>query len=123
MTRAIRIIVFAALATALTAALHSGAASAQTPETNPDEREAKAAEQAADDSPGVTTDDSIGAETDGSPGPATADSTSKVTSDATGLTPTTAKPVSVKPSKRISKPFKPTEKIDAESVISFPANI
>jgi hypothetical protein len=92
-------------------------------EPGPGERGGKATEQATDDSPGVTTDDSTGAETDDSPGPATADSTSKVTSDATGTTPITAKPVPVKPSKRISKPFKPTEKIDAESVISFPANI
>jgi hypothetical protein len=107
MTRAIRIIVSAALVTALTAALHSGAVSAQMAEPDPGERGGKATEQATDDSPG----------------PATADSTSKVTSDATGTTPITAKPVPVKPSKRISKPFKPTEKIDAESVISFPANI
>jgi hypothetical protein len=108
-------------------------------EPGPGERGGKATEQAADDSPGVTTDDSTGAATDDStgaatddspgpatddsPGSATADSTSKVTSDATGTTPITAKPVPVKPSKRISKPFKPTEKIDAESVISFPANI
>jgi hypothetical protein len=92
-------------------------------EPDPGERGGKATEQATDDSPGVTTDDSTGAATDDSPGPATDDSTSKVTSDATGTTPITAKPVPVKPSKRISKPFKPTEKIDAESVISFPANI
>jgi hypothetical protein len=107
MTRAIRVIVSAALATALTAALHSSAASAQTTQPDPSERGEKATEQAADDLTGTTA----------------VDSTEAAASDATGTTPTTAKPVPVKPSKRISKPFKPTEKIDAESVISFPANI
>ena len=91
MTRAFRAIVSAALTTALMAALHSGTASAQTPEPDPGESEEEAAEQTAD--------------------------------DLTGTTPTTAKPVPVKPAKRISKPFEPTEKIEAESVISFPANI
>jgi hypothetical protein len=107
MTRAFRAIVSAALTTALMAALHSGTASAQTPEPDPGESEKTAAEQAADDSTGTTT----------------AGSTEGVASDSTGTTPTAAKPVPVKPAKRISKPFEPTEKIDAESVISFPANI
>jgi hypothetical protein len=107
MTRAFRVVVSAALATALTAALLSGTASAQTPEPDPGESKAKVTEQAADDSSGTTTTDSIGA----------------AASDATETTPTAAKAVPLKPAKRISKPFEPTEKIDAESVISFPANI
>ena len=107
MTRAFRAIVSAALATALTAALHSGAANAQTPEPDPGESEAIATEQTADDLTGTTTAGSTGA----------------ASSDATETTPPAAKAVPVKPSKRISKPFEPTEKIDAESVISFPANI
>jgi hypothetical protein len=89
------------------AVLHSGTGSAQTTEPDPGESEKKAAEQAADDLTGTTT----------------ADSTGKAASDATGTTPTVAKPVPAKPAKRTSKPFEPTEKIEAESVISFPANI
>jgi hypothetical protein len=89
------------------AALHSGTASAQTSEPDPGESEKTAVEQAADDLTGKTT----------------AGSTGGAASDATGTTPAAAKPVPVKPAKRISKPFEPTEKIEAESVISFPANI
>jgi hypothetical protein len=107
MTRAFRAIVSAALATALTAVLHSGSISAQTTETDPGASEAKATEPTADDSTETTTTDSTGA----------------ATSDATETIPTTAKPVPVKPAKRVSKPFEPTERIEAESVISFPANI
>jgi len=107
MTRAFRAAVSAALATALMAVLHSGTASAQTTETDPGASEAKATEPTADDLTGTTT----------------ADSTEAAASDVTETIPTTAKPASVKPAKRISKPFEPTEKIEAESVISFPANI
>lgn len=107
MTRAFRAAVSAALATALMAVFHSGTASAQTPEPDPGESEEKATEQAADDLTGTTT----------------AASTGEAASDATGTTPAAAKPAPVKPAKKISKPFEPTEKIEAESVISFPANI
>ena len=107
MTRAFRAVVSAALTTVLIAALHLGTASAQTPEPDPGESEKTAAEQAADDLTGTTT----------------AGSTGTASSDATETTPTAAKAVPVKPAKRVSKPFEPTEKIDAESVISFPANI
>jgi len=41
----------------------------------------------------------------------------------TEATPTTSKPEPVKPAKKTSEPFKPTERIEAESIISFPANI
>jgi hypothetical protein len=86
MTRAIRVIASAALATALTAAFTSILAGAQTPESELDESEAEATEETA--------------------------------SDSTEATPTAAKP-----SRKISRPFKPTERIEAESVISFPTNI
>ena len=107
MTRAIRAIGSAALAAALTTALYSGTASAQTAEPNSGESEAKALEQ--------TIDDLIGT--------ATADSTEAAAGGATGTTPTATKPEAVNPEKKTSKPFKPTERIEAESVISFPANI
>ena len=44
-------------------------------------------------------------------------------SDSPEATPTAAKPSPAKRSKKISKPFEPTERIEAESVISFPTNI
>ena len=44
-------------------------------------------------------------------------------SDSPEVTPTAAKPSPAKRSKKISKPFEPTERIEAESVISFPTNI
>jgi hypothetical protein len=107
MTRAFHAVVSAALATALTAVLHSGTAGAQTLEPEPGESEVEAIERTADDSTGTTT----------------AGSTEAAASDATETIPTTAKPAPAKPAKKISKPFEPTEKIEAESVISFPANI
>jgi hypothetical protein len=115
MTRAIRVIASAAFVTALTAGLGSVAASEQTPEPDPGTSETKETEQ--------TTDDSTGTTTDGSTGTTTTDSTGAAASDTTGATPTAAKTVPIKPAKRILKPFEPTEKIEAESVISFPANI
>ena len=113
------------------AALHSGAGSAQTTELESGESEKKAVEQAADDLTGTTTAGSTGkAESDATgktesdaTGKAESDATGKAESDATETTPTATEPVSVKPAKKISKPFEPTEKIEAESVISFPANI
>ncbi len=119
MTWAIRTAASAALATALTAALHSSAPSAQTPEPDVGNSKAKAAEQTTDDSTVIATDDSTETTADDSTGTTAADSTAAA-SDAAR---TTAKPAPVKPKKRISKPFEPTEKIEAESVISFPANI
>lgn len=86
-TRAARAIATAALS----AALYSGTAGAQNPESDPAESEAKA--------------------------------TGETANRSTGATPTAAEANPVKPSKRTSKPFKPTERIEAESVISFPANI
>ncbi len=60
------------------------------------------------------------------PEPDPAESEAKATGEtanhSTGAAPT-AEPSTVKPSMRTSKPFKPTERIEAESVISFPANI
>jgi hypothetical protein len=86
MAHAIRGLASAALATAL----HSGIASAQTPEPDAVEHKTKASE--------------------------------KTASDSTPATPT-AKASPVKPSKQASEPFKPTERIGAESVVSFPENI
>ena len=123
MTRAFRAAVSAALVTALMAALHSGAGSAQTTELESGESEKKAVEQAADDLTGTTTAGSTGKAESDATGKAESDATGKAESDATETTPTATEPVSVKPAKKISKPFEPTEKIEAESVISFPANI
>jgi hypothetical protein len=47
----------------------------------------------------------------------------ETTSDSAAATPTATKPRPAKRSKKISKPFEPTERIEAESVISFPTNI
>ena len=90
-TRVVRAIASAALTAALTAALYSGTASAQNPEPDPAESEAKA--------------------------------TGETANHSTGAAPTAAEPNPIKASKKTSKPFKPTERIEAESVISFPANI
>ena len=61
------------------------------------------------------------------PDPETHESETKVieetTSDSPEVTPPAAKPSPAKRSKKISKPFEPTERIEAESVISFPTNI
>jgi hypothetical protein len=51
------------------------------------------------------------------------ESTEETASDSTEVAPATAQPTPAKRSKKISKPFEPSEKIEAESVISFPANI
>ena len=61
------------------------------------------------------------------PEPDPAESEAKATGEtanhSTGAAPTAAEPKPIKASKKTSKPFKPTERIEAESVISFPANI
>ncbi len=57
------------------------------------------------------------------PAESEAKATGETANHSTGAAPTAAEPNRVKPSKRTSKPFKPTERIEAESVISFPANI
>jgi hypothetical protein len=59
------------------------------------------------------------------PGPAQSDAEATEESAEASIetTPTTAKPETVEPAKNTSEPFKPTETIEAESVISFPANI
>jgi hypothetical protein len=46
-------------------------------------------------------------------------SSEEMADDSAEATPTAA----TKPSKKISKPFEPTERIEAESVVSFPTNI
>jgi hypothetical protein len=51
------------------------------------------------------------------------ESTEEAASESTEVAPATATPTPAKRSKKLSKPFEPTEKIEAESVISFPANI
>jgi len=51
------------------------------------------------------------------------ESTEETASDSTEVAPAATKETPAKRSKKISKPFEPTEKIEAESVISFPANI
>jgi hypothetical protein len=50
-------------------------------------------------------------------------STEESENDSTEAAPTTVKPAAAKRSKKASQPFEPTERIEAESVISFPANI
>jgi len=52
-----------------------------------------------------------------------AKATEETVNPSTGVTPSAAKPKTVKPTKRKSRPFEPTDRIEAESVISFPANI
>ena len=52
-----------------------------------------------------------------------AKSTEESTNDSTEAAPATARPTPVERPKKASKPFQPTERIEAESVISFPANI
>ncbi len=44
-------------------------------------------------------------------------------SDADEAAAAHTEPAPVKPRKKTSKPFVPTDKIDAESVVSFPADI
>jgi hypothetical protein len=57
------------------------------------------------------------------PGEDPAKATEETVNPSTGVTPSAAKPKTVKPTKRKSRPFEPTDRIEAESVISFPANI
>ncbi len=75
----------------LGAALVSGTASAQTPDADRSETEAKAIEQP--------------------------------TGDVTRPTQPSAESKPAKPVKRSTKPFTPAERIEAESVVAFPANI
>ena len=57
------------------------------------------------------------------PGEKQAELTEETASEAPESTPPTPKPSPAVKSKAISKPFEPTERIEAESVISFPTNI
>ncbi len=57
------------------------------------------------------------------PAESEAKATEETANNSTEATPTAAEPIPVKPSKRTSRPFEPTERIKAESVVSFPANI
>jgi len=52
-----------------------------------------------------------------------AEGTEETASDSGEATPTAAEASPAKASKPISKPFEPSERIEAESVISFPENI
>lgn len=56
------------------------------------------------------------------PGETTAESTEETASDSPEPTPTAPKPSPAK-KKTVSKPFEPSERIEAESVVSFPTNI
>ena len=51
-----------------------------------------------------------------------ADDSARTTSKA-GARPKVSEPKTGKPSAKASKPFEPSEKIDAESVVPFPSNI
>jgi hypothetical protein len=95
-SRTARAIAFAALYATLLIALHLGSSVAQTSDDGADERSTESTEETAIDSTEVD--------------PATAQ-------------PTPTKSTPTKRSKKFSKPFEPSEKIEAESVISFPANI
>ncbi len=57
------------------------------------------------------------------PGEKQAEWTDETASDSPEPTPTAPKPSPTEKSKTVSKPFEPSERIDAESVVSFPTNI
>jgi hypothetical protein len=57
------------------------------------------------------------------PGEKKPELTEETASESPEATPIAPKPSPAKRSKKVSKPFEPTEKIEAESVISFPTNI
>jgi len=97
-SRTTRAIAFAALSATLLIALHLGSSVAQTPDDGTDERSTESTEE-------------------------TASGSTEVAPPTAKETPATTKETPAKRSKKISKPFEPSEKIEAESVISFPANI
>jgi len=103
----------AVLAVALATALHAGWAGAQTSESEAGERETRGGETAAQASTAEQARDSTEQK---------ADDSTRVPSKA-GAPPKAAEPKTGKPPAKASKPFEPSEKIDAESVVSFPSNI
>jgi len=92
--------------TALAALLLAGAAAAQTPEPAATEGRAKAAEQATRDATPTP--------------PSTAE---KPGGESAPAKPDADKTSAAKAPKRASEPFKPSERIEAESVVSFPEDI
>ena len=102
LARAIRALGCAALA----AALLAGVAAAQTPEPAVTESKSKASEQTARDATVTPPSVAEPAAGDATPAPPSADKTS-----------------AAKPPKHTSEPFKPSERIQAESVVSFPEDI